>query len=421
MHRRQKGREQKGYVFRKGNSWFLRYWDSLLADGTVVRKQRCRRLADVEPEHARLKRPPNSVLDLAEDALRPLNNAKSDPSKNVALGDFVKNVWLPHVKNRTAASTSHSYKYYWEHMLSPWCGRAWLRDFATPTAQRVLDEIARHNPTAKKATLHQLKSVLSSIFKLAIQQDYRPGPNPIRETSLPNAPEAEDTYAYNLEEVLDMLTIVPEPARTVIAVAAFTGLRRSEIQGLLWECYDGETLKVERSVWEGIAGKPKSKHSKAPVPVIGPLRTFLDAHRLRQGNPESGVMFPCTNKKKNPQRLNNLLKNRILPALNVCQTCGKIEADHTAKDHEYERNSSRPQWRGFHAFRRGLGTNLHDLGVDDKTIQAILRHANVAVTQKCYIKTLPKQSIAAMEKLETMIGAMCNERATNFAESKMIN
>jgi integrase len=46
---------------------------------------------------------------------------------------------------------------------------------------------------------------------------------------------------------------------------------------------------------------------------------------------------------------------------------------------------------------------LHDIGIDDKTIQAILRHANVAVTQNSYIKTLPAQSIAAMRQLEEVI------------------
>jgi len=68
-------------------------------------------------------------------------------------------------------------------------------------------------------------------------------------------------------------------------------------------------------------------------------------------------------------------------------------------DHEYIRDERSPEWRGWHAFRRGLATNLHDLRVDDKTIQFILRHSNVAVTQKCYIKSLPKQSQAAMEQL----------------------
>jgi len=57
-------------------------------------------------------------------------------------------------------------------------------------------------------------------------------------------------------------------------------------------------------------------------------------------------------------------------------------------------------WHGWHAFRRGLATNLHDLGVDDKTIQAILRHSDVSVTQRLYIKSLPRQSAAALTKLE---------------------
>jgi hypothetical protein len=48
------------------------------------------------------------------------------------------------------------------------------------------------------------------------------------------------------------------------------------------------------------------------------------------------------------------------------------------------------------------------LRVDDKTIQSILRHSNIAVTQKCYIKSLPKPSQAAMEQLES---ALCAERA----------
>lgn len=104
-----------------------------------------------------------------------------------------------------------------------------------------------------------------------------------------------------------------------------------------------------------------------------------------------------------PVSMNNLLNDQILPALNACEQCGKLRAEHAGADHEYETDRSRPAWHGWHAFRRGLATNLHDLGVDDKTIQAILRHSNVAVTQACYIKTLRKQSIAAMQKLEMVV------------------
>lgn len=57
------------------------------------------------------------------------------------------------------------------------------------------------------------------------------------------------------------------------------------------------------------------------------------------------------------------------------------------------------EWHGWHAFRRGLATNLHRLGVPDKIIHS-LRHANVAVTQSCYIKTPDEEVNRAMQRFE---------------------
>jgi hypothetical protein len=39
--------------------------------------------------------------------------------------------------------------------------------------------------------------------------------------------------------------------------------------------------------------------------------------------------------------------------------------------------------------------------------EAILRHANVSMTQRCYIKTLPKQTIDAMNRLNELVCADC--------------
>jgi integrase len=199
---------------------------------------------------------------------------------------------------------------------------------------------------------------------------------------------------------MSMLRLLSEPARTIVAVAAFSGLRRSEIRGLRWEDYDGEEIRVMRSVWEGFVNETKTRKSKAPVPVITPLRKMLDLFRLQCGNPQTGVMFATM--KGTPLSLNNVLNRQILPALNGCVHCGKMEREHE-ETHEYKRIEARPEWHGWHAFRRGLATNLHDLGVPDKTIQAILRHANVSVTMNSYVKTLDAQSIAAMAQLEKLV------------------
>jgi len=60
------------------------------------------------------------------------------------------------------------------------------------------------------------------------------------------------------------------------------------------------------------------------------------------------------------------------------------------------------EWHGWHAFRRGVATNLHRLGISDKVIQQILRHANVTTTINIYVKTVSSDATAAMKMLETM-------------------
>jgi integrase len=42
--------------------------------------------------------------------------------------------------------------------------------------------------------------------------------------------------------------------------------------------------------------------------------------------------------------------------------------------------------KGWQAYRRGLATNLKKLGVEDTTIQCVLRHENVSTTQRFYIR-----------------------------------
>lgn len=46
-------------------------------------------------------------------------------------------------------------------------------------------------------------------------------------------------------------------------------------------------------------------------------------------------------------------------------------------------------------------TTLLDLGIADKTIQTILRHPDMSVTQRCQIRTPTLQSISPMIALES--------------------
>ena len=58
------------------------------------------------------------------------------------------------------------------------------------------------------------------------------------------------------------------------------------------------------------------------------------------------------------------------------------------------------------AFRSGLATNRHRLGVSDKVIQQILRHANVTTRMNTYVKLVSRDAEEAMKTLENKCAAV---------------
>jgi len=324
---------------------------------------------------------------------------------------------------------------------------------STPDIQRILEAIHKQGKL-NHDSIRALRYLLKMTFDHAIRMGLLTS-NPVSSSKVPKRSEdevEEDTYAYSLEEVQQMLAVLPEPARAAVATAAFTGVRRGELAGLLWERFNSAkgSMQIAQSIWEGHITRPKTKKSRASVPIIAPLARMLEAHRVRTATaivekaqrsaaraatlledaqktgvailpekrakleqlvaegkkltshplplPSSGPIFAST--LGTALNMNNLLNRQISPALNVCKVCGQTEDNHARTTHDYKRDDTRPAWHGWHAFRRGLGTNLKRLGVDLKTIQEILRHAHIATTADIYVKEVSEQAVEAMKRLE---------------------
>jgi len=293
-------KKQSGYIYRRAGWWVLRYRENLLEGGHIVRKQLAKQLIEIKPEHSRLKKPPQDVLDKAEDFLRPLNRGEANTQATQTIGQFADDLFFPMLEKQVRQSTLKGYRARWESQLRPRCGNVRLRDFTALSAQRIIDDVNRQNPKMKRSSLAHLKNLLALIFDEALRlgcADAARG-NCVRLVKIPRAPDGDETHSYSLRDVETILAVLPEPAATVCAVAAFAGLRRSELRGVRWEDYNGEQIMVMRSVWEGYENEPKTKRSKAPVPVIPRLRAILAAHKLACGNPNKGPMF--ANRKGKP-------------------------------------------------------------------------------------------------------------------------
>jgi integrase len=371
-------------IFKQGGGWRVRYRQNVRVKGVLRTVQRSAKICPIGTSKS--KRPPKYVEDLAAEILLERKGKKTSPDTTTTIGDFVECYYLPCIDRDKKASTANGYKGIWERYLRSRCEGVWLRDVQTFHVQRWLDDIAREQGISR-TTLSHIKHFLSGVFRYAAQQGFRSTGNPVTLASIPfSAPKAKEREAYSLEEVDAMLKVLPEPAATIVDFDALTGLRAGELRGVTWDSLtlpiDNDSmgfLEVRQSVWRNHVGEPKTERSKAPVPLVPQLVARLAAHRRACGNPVSGPIF--ANGRGNPISLDALYWRQMRDVL---------------------RKAGIP-WKGWHGFRRGLASNLNRLGIDDSVIQAILRHSNVAVTQRCYIKTTSQDAIAAMQRLSSRV------------------
>ena len=100
-------RHQKGYLYRKGRLWMLRYYDYQLAtDGTIKGVQKGHKLVDAVGEF-RLKK---AARLLADEFLAPINNGRTTPQSAMTLTRFVEDHYLPFVQTHKRVSTYHGYR-----------------------------------------------------------------------------------------------------------------------------------------------------------------------------------------------------------------------------------------------------------------------------------------------------------------------
>jgi integrase len=382
---------QKGRVYKRGDWWMFRYKVPEMKGGKKIWRDRYEKLAPLHQYSTPGAIERDGLLAKFRDSL---DTSKITPNTMQLLTDFIERVYFPAKKSSGAlkASTLVGYDNLYEHHFKPRISGKRMCDFAPRVAQQFVDAVAAEHFAAGKplssGTLKHIKWFGVSVFDHAKNAGAFPDQfeNPFFRIKIPKSKYvARPTRYATLDSVLDMIAVLPDTAATVVAVAAFAGLRKSEIQGLKWEdLRDGE-LHISRSAWRTTTlEETKTAASNAPVPVLKILAEHLEVHR--NGYAE-GFVFTGP-KMGRPLDLHNLANRTVRPALK------KAGID----------------WCGWHGFRRGLSTNLKTLGVDDTVIQRILRHANVGVTRQSYIKIEDSVKRAAMKKLERSLAAKVKAR-----------
>lgn len=405
---------QQGRLYMHHGSWYVRYWETVRnEDGTLARRRPAHRLASVKDYPKK-----SEVIPLKNRFMESLNRIGFRPEAGVLLIDFVDKTFFPACEKRLTGAGSKCYRDTWNCHLKPLASGLRLRDARPVHLQIMLDKIGeKHGTRLAHGTYRTMKVTLSAIFTEARNLGLYDGTNPTTGVRIPKGRKhGRRRLAYSLEEILKHLElfshasiVVPKPlprkrkttrimrrqngikaevhvpqvganvVRAIIGVTAFAGLRKGEIRGLWWDDDRSDVFAICRSVWRTTLKNTKTEEDvdePGLVPIIGPLRLLLDAIRPKNA---MGFMFP--NGLGGPLDLDNLAARVLKPVL----------------------ESRGMKWKGWQAYRRGLATNLKELGVEDTTIQCILRHEDVRTTQRFYIKTAPKVAHEAMQQLEAKI------------------
>jgi integrase len=195
-------------------------------------------------------------------------------------------------------------------------------------------------------------------------------------------------------EMKALIDNAPDRWRPLIITAIFTGMRISELRGLMWSDVDlarGIVFVRQRADAWRVIGAPKSAAAKRDVPLAPLVINTLKAWKLACPKGELNLVFP--NGVGKPLTVPNL-RDRVLGPL---QAAAGISP------------AFKPKY-GWHSLRHAAASLfIEQLGWSPKRLQAVMGHASIQMTFDHYGHLFEQDHAAdraAMAKIEAALRAV---------------
>lgn len=219
---------------------------------------------------------------------------------------------------------------------------------------------------------------------------------------LPKLASKKEVEIFTVEEQQQFIRSLDNHRHRVLFILVFaTGLRLGEVTALKWHDinFEKNELSVKRTFkrvtilgktegnkTEIIEQPPKTEHSKRTIPIPSNVIIELKKHRKNQ--------------------LAEKLKNKLIYVDNDLVFPNEIgePTDPRNLDRSYARalKNAGISHKKFHALRHTYATRLFEADVPLKTVQELLGHSDISITANIYTHVMPKQKIAAVEKINSL-------------------
>lgn len=372
MSNARQSRYQEGSIARvtraSGPDVWVYRWRELQPDRTRVQKKKTIGSTKDFPRRSDVQREVEN--------LRSEINARQERAGKMTVADAWGHFQLHELRDPDvdrSPTTIQSYLDYFKSRILPEWKDVALEDVKAVAVEKWLRQLNLANGTKAKIRNH-----FSALFSHCIRHElYQPALigrsgrgdvfNPISAVRQ-SAVREKDPDILTLEEMKATLDrIDPLVIRVMVAIAATTTLRRSEVRGLRWSDLDFEGLwiNLNRGIVRKLETKLKTKASRKGVPMSPELGALLEHWRTQTPYPlDVDWVFasPFTNGER-PFWPESALADHVRPAA--------VKAG-IAKD------------IGWHTFRHSVGSLLGQAGENVKVVQELLRHANSRITTDVY-------------------------------------
>ncbi len=223
-------------------------------------------------------------------------------------------------------------------------------------------------------TVSKIRGLMLRVYKIGLRHD-RVEKNPVVHTECRSTTDYRAIIVTPAQTLAILQQMSSNPLHyALILTFAATGLRSSEILSLRWSdiLWEEGKISISKRWAKGKDGPPKTAASNSTVPLHPVLAEYLREWHVQTPYPKrADFVFPSLKKLgRVPIWTSTFVNDHLRPA---AKAAGVKIAD--------------GQRFGTHNFRHSLATWLANAGkVAPKTVQGMLRHANVKTTLGLYMQ-----------------------------------